>query len=71
MRDAERLRDIELRLSVAQFAHEQVFMIWNQVDRKRQALKAEIDFLEDQRAKVLQGQLPLDFQEPSRSHDPL
>lgn len=59
-KELETLEKIELKISLARNALENIFPIWNAIDRKRRDLEAQIKLLCDDRDKLREGQLPFD-----------
>jgi hypothetical protein len=56
----ERVKEIDMRISAVKGTLDSILAIWNQVDRKKQSLIVDLKVLNDQRDKILQGQLNLD-----------
>jgi hypothetical protein len=60
MREKKRLIEIDTKLNVLRHTAEKIMEIWNQVDRKKMILQFEIKNLEDEKQRLLQGQLMFD-----------
>jgi hypothetical protein len=55
--DKARVREIDDKLDVLNRTLENIIPIWSQIDRKLKSVKLEISALEDERYKIMQGQL--------------
>jgi hypothetical protein len=56
-KELETLEKIESKISLARNALENIFPIWNAIDRKRRDLEAQIKILCDERDALRQGQM--------------
>lgn len=57
---AIRVKEVDQRIAAVKGTYESILAIWNQVDRKKQSLQADLKFLNDERDKILQGQLNIE-----------
>jgi phosphatidate phosphatase PAH1 len=59
----KRIDEIEAELITLKNVYEQIFPIWNTIDRKIKQVDLRIKFLTDERSKLKNGQIELKFDE--------
>ena len=60
MKKDARIQEIDNRLSKIKHILEALIPVWSQVDRRVNALKAELDHLNEEKIKLTEGQLTFD-----------
>ncbi len=55
----DRVKEIDYRIQHVKGTYEAILAIHSQVDRKKRSLEVDLKILEDERLKIIQGQLPL------------
>ncbi len=61
--EKQRLVQIEVRLTSARHLLDGFLPLWTDLNRKVQGLRSEIDVLEEERLKLQEGQLTMNFEE--------